>query len=44
VISTVRLTHPVVSRTIGVVERVGARLTPAAERFRQLLIDEWSSR
>lgn len=44
VISTVRLTHPVVSRTIGVVERVGARLTPAAARFRQLLIDEWSSR
>ncbi|MCM0019440.1 MAG: LysR substrate-binding domain-containing protein [Tagaea sp.] len=44
VIATVRLTHPTVSRTIGVVERLGARLTPAADRFRRLLIDEWSSR
>jgi DNA-binding transcriptional LysR family regulator len=43
VISTVRLKDPLVSRTIGVVERHSARLTPAAERFRRLLIDEWSS-
>lgn len=42
VIATVRLKNPVVRRTIGVVERHGARLTPAAERFRQLLIDEFA--
>ncbi len=44
VIATIKLKNPVVSRTIGLVERHGARLTPAAERFRQLLIDEWGSK
>ena len=43
VIATVRLEKPVVSRTIGLVERPGARLSPAAERFRQLLLDEWGT-
>lgn len=40
-ISTVRLEEPVVSRTIGLVERRGGRLSPAATRFREMLIEEW---
>jgi hypothetical protein len=31
-----------VSRTIGLVERRGGRLSPAAIRFREMLIQEWT--
>lgn len=41
VIATVRLEEPVVSRTLGIVERRGAPLSPAAARFRDLLMSEW---
>lgn len=40
-IATVILQDPVVTRTIGLVERRGARLSPAAARFRDLLVNEW---
>jgi DNA-binding transcriptional LysR family regulator len=40
-IATVQLENPVVSRTIGIVERRGAPLSPAAMRFRDLLVNEW---
>ncbi len=43
VISTVTLVNPVVTRSIGVVERRGARLSPAALRFRDMLVNEWRS-
>ena len=42
VIATVALTDPVVSRSIGLVERRGGRLSPAAIRFRDMLVHEWS--
>ncbi|WP_084368304.1 LysR family transcriptional regulator [Rhizobium sp. RU36D] len=42
VIATVPLTGPLVSRTIGLVERRGGRLSPAAIRFREMLIQEWT--
>ncbi len=42
VIATVPLTGPPVSRTIGLVERRGGRLSPAAIRFREMLIQEWT--
>lgn len=43
VIATVPLTGPLVSRTIGLVERRGGRLSPAAIRFREMLIREWTN-
>lgn len=42
VIATVPLNGPLVSRTIGLVERRGGRLSPAAIRFREMLIQEWT--
>ncbi len=42
VIATVPLKGPLVSRTIGLVERRGGRLSPAAIRFREMLIQEWT--
>ncbi len=42
VIAAVPLTGPLVSRTIGLVERRGGRLSPAAIRFREMLIQEWT--
>lgn len=44
VIATVPLKGPLVSRTIGLVERRGGRLSPAAIRFREMLIQEWTDR
>lgn len=41
VIATVPLDAPTVSRTIGLVERRGGRLSPAAIRFREMLTHEW---
>jgi len=40
-IATVQLENPVVVRSIGLVERRGARLSPSALRFRDMLINEW---
>ncbi|VDS09229.1 HTH-type transcriptional activator CmpR [Paracoccus haematequi] len=40
-IATVRLEKPVVSRSIGLVERRGAKLSPSAIRFRDMLVNEW---
>jgi DNA-binding transcriptional LysR family regulator len=40
-IATVALTNPVVTRSIGLVERRGRRLSPAAVRFRDMLVHEW---
>ena len=40
-IATVALENPVVTRTIGMVERRGARFSPAATRFREMLVEEW---
>jgi DNA-binding transcriptional LysR family regulator len=41
-IVTIPITDPVVSRTIGIVERHRGRLSPAAMRFRDILIGNWS--
>ena len=32
---------PVVKRTIGIIERRTARLSPAAQRFRDMLVEHW---
>ena len=40
-IATVKLIDPVVTRSIGIVERRGARLSPSALRFREMLVNEW---
>ncbi|MDQ7778033.1 MAG: LysR family transcriptional regulator [Paracoccus aminovorans] len=40
-IATVKLVEPVVTRSIGLVERRGARLSPSAIRFREMLVSEW---
>jgi len=40
-IVTKAITHPEVKRTIGIVERRGTRLSPAAQRFRTMLLDSW---
>jgi DNA-binding transcriptional LysR family regulator len=37
------LINPEITRTIGVVERRGGHLSPAARRFRDLLVAEWAS-
>jgi DNA-binding transcriptional LysR family regulator len=42
-IATVALLDPVVTRTIGLVERRGRRLSPAAVRFRDMLVHEWGA-
>lgn len=41
-IVAVPIKNPVVSRTIGIVERKMGRLSPAASRFRDMLVDSWS--
>lgn len=40
-IAVVELDDPLVTRTIGLVERRGGRLSPSAQRLRQMLLDEW---
>ena len=40
-IVVVPLDNPLVTRTIGLVERRGGRLSPSAQRLRQMLLDEW---
>ncbi len=40
-IVTKPLTDPLVSRTIGLVERLHGRLAPPAQRFRDLLVESW---
>jgi len=40
-IVTKAITHPEVKRTIGIVERRGTRLSPAAHRFRTMLLESW---
>jgi DNA-binding transcriptional LysR family regulator len=42
VIAVKPLRDPEVSRTIGIVERRGGRLSPAAAKFKELLITAWS--
>jgi DNA-binding transcriptional LysR family regulator len=42
-ISTIPIKEPVVSRTIGIVERRSGRLSPAAVRFRDMLVESWRS-
>lgn len=42
VITTHALTDPVVQRTIGIVERRTSRLSPLAQRFRDMLVASWS--
>ena len=40
---TVPLVDPIVTRTIGIVERRVGRLSPAAQRFRDMLAGSWKS-
>lgn len=40
-IAVVELDDPLVTRTIGLVERRGGRLSASAQRLRQMLLDEW---
>jgi DNA-binding transcriptional LysR family regulator len=42
-IVTRAITDPTVVRTIGIVERRNGRLSPAATKFRDLLLDSWRS-
>ena len=44
IIVTKRIKDPVITRTIGIVERRLARLSPAAQRFRDMLAANWSDR
>ena len=37
------IVDPTITRTIGLVERRGGHLSPAARRFRDLLVAEWAS-
>ena len=41
VIVTLEIGDPPVKRTIGLVERRAARLSPAAQRFRDMLVEAW---
>ncbi|MDP4594588.1 MAG: LysR family transcriptional regulator [Beijerinckiaceae bacterium] len=40
-IVTKPLTDPLISRTIGLVERYNGKLSPPAQRFRDLLVESW---
>lgn len=40
-IATVQLENPVATRSIGIVERRGVRLSPPATRLRDMLVNEW---
>lgn len=42
-IVSIPIKEPVVSRTIGIVERRSGRLSPAAIRFRDMLMESWKS-
>jgi DNA-binding transcriptional LysR family regulator len=42
-IATIPIREPVVTRTIGIVERRSSRLSPAATRFRDMLVESWKS-
>ncbi len=42
IIVSKRIKDPVVTRTLGIVERRHARLSPAAQRFRDMLAVNWS--
>ena len=42
IIVTKRIKDPVITRTIGIVERRHARLSPAAQRFRDMLAASWT--
>jgi DNA-binding transcriptional LysR family regulator len=42
-IITKTIAYPEVKRTIGVVERRAARLSPAAQRFRDMLVETWNA-
>lgn len=44
ILRTVRLVEPEVVRTIGVVQRRGASLSPAAQRFLAMLLESWKVR
>jgi DNA-binding transcriptional LysR family regulator len=44
VIVTRPIIDPIVTRTIGIVQRRNGRLSPAATRFRDLLLDSWSTK
>jgi DNA-binding transcriptional LysR family regulator len=37
------IVNPVVSRTIGIVQRRGSALSPAAEKFVRLLLETWKT-
>lgn len=41
IIRTVRLTEPEVTRTIGIVRRRGAALSPLAGQFLEMLLESW---
>ncbi|HTW48624.1 MAG TPA: LysR family transcriptional regulator [Acidobacteriaceae bacterium] len=41
IIRTVRLTEPEVTRTIGIVRRRGAALSPLASQFLEMLLETW---
>jgi DNA-binding transcriptional LysR family regulator len=43
IIVTKLIEDPVVTRTIGLVERRHNRLSPAAQRFRDMLVESWST-
>lgn len=43
-IATVPIIDPIVTRSIGVVERRSGRLSPAAARFRDMLLESWANR
>ncbi|GAH32217.1 unnamed protein product, partial [marine sediment metagenome] len=43
IIHTIRLTEPEVSRTIGIVRRRGATLSPHASQFLKMLLEAWRS-
>lgn len=40
-LATIRLVEPVVTRSIGIVERRGLKLSPSASLFREMLVNEW---
>lgn len=42
IIISKRIKDPIVTRTLGIVERRHARLSPAAQRFRDMLAANWS--
>ncbi|SFD16671.1 LysR family transcriptional regulator [Tropicimonas isoalkanivorans] len=40
---TIPIVDPVVTRVIGIVERPSGRLSPAAQRFRDMLVETWKT-